>query len=131
MLTRNLEAFLEKNRKYITEVSGLLSQSVPQEPVPLIEHVNALIVHRSRMVVLLAEMNSLLDLAEHESLVPKTKSLTELDRETRQKAQVRDYRMWRDILYGLVTSIDSTRNWGQSALAFEKTLVTLEGGGTQ
>jgi len=130
MLTRNLEEFLEKNRKYISEVSSLLSKSIPSEPVPLIEHVDTIIIHRSRMVVLLATANSLLDLAEHEALTPKSKSLTELDRETRQKAEVRDYRMWRDILYGLVTSIDSTRNWGQSALAFEKTLATIEGGRT-
>jgi len=125
----NLETFLEKNKKYVNEIASKLSMRVPEEPVPLIMHVNELIIHKARIAILLAEANSLLDLAEYEALIPKTKSVTELDRETKQKQAVRDYRMWRDILYGLMTSIDSTRNWAQSALAFEKTHALLEGGG--
>lgn len=128
MLSNNLEAYLEKNRKYINEIASKLALSIPEEPVPLINHVNELIVHKARISILLAEMNSLLDLAEYEALIQKTKSITELDRVTKQKQAVRDYRMWRDILYGLMTSIDSTRNWAQSALAFEKTHALLEGG---
>jgi len=129
MLSENLKLFLDKNREYINTISGILSERMPEEPVPLIQHVNKLVVHKARISILLAEINSLLDLAEHDALLPKSKHLTELDRQVRQKSAVRDYRMWRDILYGLMTSIDSSRNWAQSALAFEKTHALLEGSG--
>lgn len=129
MLTKNLELFLEKNREYIKEVSGLLSKTLPESPPVLIRHINDLIIHRARIAVLLAEANSLLDLAENDALIPKTKSVTELDREVKKNAAVREYRMWRDILYGIIISTDSSRNWSQSVLAFEKLHLELEGAG--
>ena len=129
MLEQNLTNFLDKHRDYIKEVSGLLAHSLPDEPVPMIEQTKLLIGHRARIATLLAEMNALLDLAEYESLPQKTRNVTELDRTTEQKKQVRDYRMWRDILYGIMSSIDSTRSWAQSALAFEKTHASFDGEG--
>jgi hypothetical protein len=116
----NLERFLEKNRSYIVEVSNRLAMSMPEDPHVMIEHVKQLIIHRARMSALLAELDSMLDLAEKEALPEKTSKTTEMDREITKNAAVREYRMWRDILKNIVMSIDSTRSWAQSVLAYEK-----------
>lgn len=130
MLRENLEKFLEKHRDYVLEVSNRLGQAIPEDPNLLIEHVNKLIVHRARVSILLAEMDGLLDWAERDALPEKTSRTTEMDREITKNSEVREYRMWRDILKNIVLSIDSTRSWGQSSLAYEKySHQSIEGSG--
>ncbi len=119
-MQQNLEKFLEKNREYVVEVSNRLAMQIPEDPHIMIEQVKKLITHRARISILLAEADAILDLAEKESLPEKTSRVTEMDREITKNSAVREYRMWRDILKNIVLSIDSTRSWAQSCLAYEK-----------
>lgn len=112
----------ESIRQEITHVSEILSEKLPDDPIQLINAMEAAEVWNSRMQALLAQSNSWLDRASFH-LMPAKEGLMESDRKAKLNNDVAPIRLIRDTIEGFCDSIKSRLILGESILSYHKQFV--------
>ena len=110
---------------YLQDLTKVLREEVHTNDANTIkEHLCVIITHRPTISTMLAKLEKYLDEALHENLTSKEKGETELDRKITMDARVSEYRYWRNVVEGLLKSIDVQASAMQSLLSFEKKYLT-------
>ena len=115
----SFQDYFEKCKSFIANVQDELTVSIAHDPVASDQQARTIESYRVGMREILAFADSYLDLAESEALKklpPRSKELTDLDRETRVAAAVSTERRFRDVVKGICESIDTRISYVQTRL---------------
>jgi len=116
LLLADYSAFKTEALESLKETSALLDIKTPVEPNSLADALSDIEAWGSRISYLQSKADAHLDLAEAQNLLPKSKEITELDRETNLKARVAEQRMLRDMLRSQLEAIKNRLMLGMTNL---------------
>lgn len=108
------EAWATDRVAEVQELEGLLQERLSDNPVTLVDQLTLIEAWHPRIVRLLAEANTWLDLAEADQLMNIDRELTVLERETKLKARVATQRRTRNLIDGLAQCIRTRIMLGMS-----------------
>lgn len=100
----------------IQEIYDVLNKILADDPVILSEQIRIADGYYARAGFLLAEAESAYEKAKLKNLVPKSRELTDIDRQIRLDAAVSKEREWRDKLEVLLKAIEHRRSLGQTLI---------------
>ena len=112
--------FFEQHQEGINEINALLQKSLSDEPTVLIKQINKIEGYFSYANYLYAYSEKFLSNAQGERLLPKCKDLSDLDRKVKLADMVASETKFKDIMEGIVNTINKRISWGQSVLSFER-----------
>ena len=115
-------AWADKIKPEITEISGILSERLSDEPEELISDLKDAEVWNHRMSALLAQANSWLDQFSLFA-IPAKEGRTEMDRKILLDSETSPIRLMRDTLESLCDSIKQRLILGESILSYEKQFI--------
>lgn len=128
MKLEDLLNYIDSRKLYLEEINEILTTLIPKdEPEQIKEHLTLILSHRATIATMLAKLEKLLDGALAAYLPLKEKSETDLDRKYNLDAKVADFRYWRNLVEGLLKTIDLQVSSMQSLLSFEKKHLTQIG----
>lgn len=117
----DLNNYIDDRKNYLDEVNEILTALIPKdEPEIIKEHLTLILAHRATISTMLAKLEKMLDEALATYLPIKEKSDTDLDRKYNLDSKVADFRYWRNLIEGLLKTIDLQVSSMQSLLSFEK-----------
>lgn len=116
LLLADYNAFKTEALEALQETSVLLDTKIPVDPNTCTDSLAEIETWGSRLSYLQAKADAHLDLAESQNLIPKSKEITELDRETTLKARVAEQRMLRDMLRNQLEAIKNRLMLGMTNL---------------
>jgi len=111
------DEWLLDNIETILHMKKLLRNKLP-EHMGLETDLGECVAWYERATSLLADANAYLDIAEDSRMEPKTKYITDLDRETKLKSKCALERKIRDKIEGIVNAFDKRISLGQSILKY-------------
>ena len=112
--------FIIQHQEGINEINTLLQESLSDEPTVLIKQINKIEGYFSYANYLYAYSEKFLSNAQGHRLLPKCKDFSDLDRKVKLADMVASETKFRDIIEGIVNTINKRISWGQSVLAFER-----------
>jgi len=125
MKVEDLNNYISDRKDYLEEINEILTTLIPKdEPEQIKEHLTLLLSHRATVSTMLAKVEKMLDDALASYLPIKEKSETDLDRKYNLDSKVSDFRYWRNLVEGLLKTIDSQVSSMQSLLSYEKKHLT-------
>ena len=125
MSKEDLSAYMADRSEYLQDLTTVLREEVhTHNPEEMKSHLCVIITHRPTISTMLAKLEKFLDEALHENLTNKEKGETELDRKITMDSRVSEYRYYRNVVEGLLKSIDVQASAMQSLLSFEKKYLT-------
>jgi len=125
MKVEDLNNYISDRKDYLEEINGILTTLIPKdEPETIKEHLTLLLSHRATVSTMLAKLEKMLDDALASYLPIKEKSETDLDRKYNLDSKVSNFRYWRNLVEGLLKTIDSQVSSMQSLLSYEKKHLT-------
>jgi hypothetical protein len=116
LLLADYNTFKAEALASLNETSVMLDIKAPIDPNSLADSLTDVESWGSRISYLLSKADAHLDLAEAQNLVPKSKEVTELDRQVQLKARVAEQRMIRDMLKNQLESIKNRLMLGMTNL---------------
>ena len=108
--------YFEIHINEIKHVQEILQVKLSDNPMRLEDQIKEAEAHYARMTSILAWAESYLDLAQRERLVPRDSDYTDVDRKIELDSACHRERRFRDIVSGLIRSIDTRVSLGQSLL---------------
>jgi len=128
MKLEDLFHYIDSRKEYLDEINGILTTLIPKdEPEQIKEHLTLILSHRATVATMLAKLEKMLDSALATYLPMKEKGETDLDRKYKLDNKVSDFRYWRNLVEGLLKTIDLQVSSMQSLLSFEKKHLTQIG----
>lgn len=125
MKIEDLNNYIDSRKDYLDEINEILITLIPKdEPEMIKEHLTLILSHRATVATMLAKLEMMLDGALASYLSVKEKSETDLDRKYKLDDKVADFRYWRNLVEGLLKTIDLQVSSMQSLLSFEKKHLT-------
>lgn len=115
------EAYFDSHVGQIRAVQGTLARALDDDPMQMDLQLREAEAHLGTMKSVVSWADSYLDVAEHLALgkMPERSSgWTDLDRTTALAAAVARERRFRDVVLGIVESIQTRISYGQSRLRF-------------
>jgi len=127
-MKESLNSYISQRQDYLDLVTNLLSDKIPQDDATLIkDRLTTVIAHRATISTMLAKLEKFLDEALAHYKPVKDKGDTDLDRKINLDNLVSDFRYWRNLVEGVLDTIDSQVSVMQSLLSFEKKHLTQIG----
>lgn len=117
----SFEDYFLKQVKKIQDVQTILATALKDDPLQMEAQIREIEKHFGAMKSILGWADSYLDVAEHTALhdLPaRSKNYTDTDRVMAVAAAVTRQRRFRDVVRGIVESIDKRISYGQSRLKF-------------
>lgn len=125
MKVEDLNNYIDDRKNYLEEINEILITLIPKDdPEAIKEQLVLLLSHRATVSTMLAKLEKMLDEALASYLPIKEKSETDLDRKYNLDSKVSDFRYWRNLVEGLLKTIDSQVSSMQSLLSYEKKHLT-------
>ncbi len=125
MKLEDLLLYIDGRKEYLSEINDILTELIPKDDPEMIkEHLTLILSHRATVSTMLAKLEKLLDGALAFYLSQKEKSETDLDRKYKLDDKVSDFRYWRNLVEGLLKTIDLQVSSMQSLLSYEKKYLT-------
>ena len=116
----SFEEFIKQHQEGINEINTLLQEPLSDEPSVIIKQINKIEGYFSYANYLYAYSEKFLSIAQGKRLLPKCKNLSELDRKIKLEEMTVSEKKFRDIMEGIVNTINKRISWGQSVLSFER-----------
>lgn len=121
MVNERFDVWQEAHQAELAEIRALLDEKLPDEAEPLWTSLQEIEAQYGRLQYLVSVADGFLDLAEAEHL-PKTKTMTALEKEVEMKAACVPERQFRDLVQGLLEAVKVRIMLGQSRMAYMREL---------
>ena len=121
------EEYFNLKIDYIKKIQSMLAESLDDHPALMDKQVREAEAHQASMKSILSWADSYLDVAEHLSLIKmpsRASDFTDLDRQKALAAAVVRQRRFRDVVRGIVESMQTRISYAQSRL---RAFVSAEG----
>lgn len=119
--TPTFEGYFDKHVEAIKSVQRMLSFALNDDPALMEKQVRQVESYLGRMKSVLGWADAYLDIAEHAALgalPPRSSDYTDTDRTKAVAAAVVRQRRFRDVVRGIIESIETRISYGQSRLRF-------------
>lgn len=127
-MEKDLNSYMESRKEYLESIGILLSKKPPKDDSEKIkEHLIEVIGERATLTTIIAKLEKFLDDALFYYLTTKEKGETDFDRKYKLDAKISNFRYWRNLVEGLIKTIDIQASAMQSLLSFEKKYLTQMG----
>jgi hypothetical protein len=110
------EKYFDEHIELIKRVQGLLACDLGDSPAEMDRNVREIEKYHASMASVLAWADSYLDAAENAKLLPKGNGWTDLDRETALAAACARERRFRDVVKGILESMQQRISYAQTRL---------------
>lgn len=113
------QEYFDKHVETIRRVQSILAESLDDDPIVMERQIREAEAYLGKMKSIESWGDSYLDMAEHQKLLEigsRSKDFSDLDRSTALAAAVARERRFRDVVRGIVESIETRISYGQSRL---------------
>lgn len=115
------EDYFKRHEATIRDTQAIMARALADDPVTMESQVREAEARLGTLKSILGWADSYLDVAEHQALggmPPRSQDWTDMDREKAVSAAVTRQRRFRDVIRGLVDSIEVRISYAQSRLRF-------------
>lgn len=128
MIIEDLSSYIDERKDHLESIAMLLGKKPPKEDSEQIkEHLIEIIGERGALSTILAKLEKFLDDALFFYLTTKEKGETDFDRKYKLDSKISQFRYWRNLVEGMIKTIDIQASAMQSLLSFEKKFLTQMG----